>query len=132
MQGVKTYLDKLNYALSMTDTLIKFQGNRQIDSERQIEFRNEYTVAELFPNERPEEAIRRELGDLKVAEYIETVKDTKYRNRSDLWVFGKQINSKDVYIKFRVEIVERNHIFVMFFHFATRQFEKSDFRFSNS
>lgn len=52
--------------------------------------------------------------------------------RSAFWVFGKRYNTKEVYIKFRVEIVGRNNIFVMSFHFSTIPFEEVVFPFENS
>lgn len=64
--------------------------------------------------------------------YTLVQKDITYPNLSDFWVFGKQYNSKDVYIKIRVEIVGRNYIFVMSFHFSTIPFEKVVFPFANS
>jgi hypothetical protein len=131
-EEVETYLAKLKYALSLNSTLIVFQADRQVDLERPIEFRNSYTVAELFPDESPIEAIKCELGNLKVTEYMETVKDINFPKRADWWTFGKKYGSKDTYIKFRVEIVERNNVFIMSFHFSTRPFVKGDFPFSNS
>ena len=112
--------------------MINYQEERQIDLERSIQFSNSYTVAELFPDESPKYALKRELGNLKVTEYMETVKDIRFSKRADLWIFGKKFNSKDTYIKFRVEIVERNNIFIMSFHFSTRPFLKGDFPFLNS
>lgn len=129
---VEAYLAKLKYALMKEDTLIDFQENRRVDRERDPKYTNAYTMAKLFPDESPKEVLRRELQKLTVNEYIETVKDIRYPKLSYFWVFGKQYNSKDVYIKFRVEIVGRNHIFVMSFHFSTKPFEEVVFPFSNS
>lgn len=129
---VETYLARLKYALMQEDTIINFQEVRRVDSERDPCYTNSYTVAELFPDESPKEVLRRELKQLTVKEYIETVKDTWYLNLSDFWVFGKKYNSKDVYIKFRVEIVGRNHVFVMSFHFSTTPFVGGEFPFADS
>lgn len=129
-EEVETYLAKLKYALSLDNTLINFQGDRQIDIKRAIEFRNSYTISKLFPDESPKEAIKRELNNLKVNEYMETMKDIKFPKRSDLWTFGKKYNSKDTYIKFRVEIIERCNVFIMSFHLSDRPFENKNFPFS--
>lgn len=129
---VETYLAKLKYALAQKDTVINFQEERQIDKERDPKYTNTYTMAKLFPDESPKEVLRRELEKLTVEEYIETVKDRNFPNLSDFWVFGKKYNSEDVYIKFRVEIVGRNHLFVMSFHFSTIPFVEVVFPFANS
>ena len=126
---VETYLAKLKYALSLDNTIIEFQESRQADFARMIQHTNKYTIAELFPNESAKLVIKEELKKLKTTEYIETVKDTKFPKRSDFWIFGKVYNSKNVYIKFRVEIFERNRIFVLSFHFSEWPFEKKDFPF---
>ncbi|NLM20384.1 MAG: hypothetical protein GX207_01360 [Peptococcaceae bacterium] len=130
-EDVETYLSKLQYALQDDSTLIDFQEERFVDQHRQKECTNVYTVAALFPDESPKEAMRRELATLKVQDYIETVKDTRYPKRSELWVFGKRYMGKDVYIKFRVEIVQRNHMFILSFHFSTIPFSEMDFPFAN-
>lgn len=129
---IETYLARLKYALNQKDTMISFQESRRVDKERDPKYTNTYTMAELFPDESPKEVLSRELQQLSVDEYIETVKDTRYPKLSDFWVFGKIYDSKEVYIKFRVEIVGRNHVFVMSFHFSTIPFEKDMFPFANS
>ena len=118
---VETYLAKLKYALSLDNTIIEFQESRQADFARMIQHTNKYTIAKFV--------IKEELGKLETIEYIETAKDTKFPKRSDFWIFGKVYNSKNVYIKFRVEIFERNRIFVLSFHFSEWPFEKKDFPF---
>jgi hypothetical protein len=52
----------------------------------------------LFPDELPTEALRRELRNLKVTNYIQTVRDRKFPNLSEMRVFGKTYSKKDVYI----------------------------------
>lgn len=79
------------------------------------------------------EVLKRELGRLAVQDYIETVKDKRYPNRSEMRVFGKKYIYKDVYIKIRVELINvidaggDNYIFVMSFHFAEEEFVEGDF-----
>lgn len=124
---VETYLAKLKYALSLDNTIIEFQESRQVDFTRMIQYTNKYTIAELFPNESPKLVIKEELKKLKKAEYIETVKDTRFPKRSEFCIFGKVYDSKNVYIKFRVEIFERNRIFVLSFHFSEWPFKEEDF-----
>lgn len=127
---VEAYLDKLYYTLGQENTLITFQEVRKVDHERDIKYSNRYTIAKLFPDESPIGVMRRELQTLKISEYMETVKDLRFPKRSEMWVFGKQYNSKDVYIKIRVELLPRNTLFVMSFHFSTSIFVSGDFPYA--
>jgi len=100
---------------------------KQVEGNRAVKYTNKYTVAALFPHEPPTEALKRELSKLKVEEYLKTVVDRRFPKRAPFWVFGRKYSSEDVYIKLRVEIVDRNYIFVMSFHFSTVGFSASDF-----
>ena len=63
---------------------------------------------------------------MTVEEYMRTVKDLHFPQRSEMREFGKTYNGNDdVYIKIRVELFGQfgNPItFVMSFHFAERAF----------
>lgn len=130
---VQTYIDKLRYAIESGSATINFQRERQVDRNRNKEHTNRYTISKLFPDEDEVEVLKRELTKLTINEYIETVRDTRFPNKSEMRVFGKQYEDKDVYIKIRVELVSvahasgNNYIFVMSFHFSETEFEKSDF-----
>ena len=101
---------------------MSFQEVRLVDQNRNVRYTNRFTVADLFPNENPVDALKRELQTLTVEEYMQTVKDTRFPNRSEMREFGKVYNGKeDVYIKIRVELLSEygNHTaFVMSFHYA--------------
>ena len=104
---------------------IVFQVNRRVDQNRDYQFTNQYTISKLFPNEDPKEALKRELMQLTVENYMRTVKDIRFPNRSEMREFGKVYNKDDVYIKIRVEVLGaygNTHTFVMSFHFAERPF----------
>ena len=120
-QEVQNYIDKLRYALSC-GAKITFQRERLVDQERNERYTNRFTVSDLFPNENPVDALRRELQLLHVGEYIHTVKDLHFPKRSEMRVFGRRYHgSNDVYIKIRVELLSAmgNHTaFVMSFHYA--------------
>lgn len=126
---VSTYISRLVYALENNNAKVTFQEERQVDKNRPIHYTNKYTVAQLFPNEDPVEAIKRELKTLKVQEYIETVKDIRFPKKSEMRVFGRCYGDKEVYIKIRVELIQvsvsgvYNAIFVMLFHFSTVEFK---------
>ena len=57
---VKTYIQKLKFALDH-GARINFQVRRLVDKKREERYTNQYTVNALFPNENPEDALRREL-----------------------------------------------------------------------
>ena len=122
---VKAYLQNLRYALNH-GAKIEFQARRLVDENRAERYTNLYTVAALFPDEDPVDALRRELLTLSVEDYMQTVQDLRFPKRSEMRAFGKVYCGKgDVYIKIRVELLGeygRTTTFVMSFHFAERAF----------
>lgn len=122
---VKPYLQNLKYAIEH-GAQISFQVRRLVDEKRDKKHTNQYTVNALFPDENPLNALKRELKTLTVEEYMRTVEDLKFPNRSEMREFGKVYNGQgDVYIKIRVELLgEYGNIttFVMSFHFAEKAF----------
>ncbi len=127
---VKAYIQNLKFALN-NGAKIDFQAKRYIDENRNEKYTNQYTVAKLFPNENPKDALKRELLKLSVEDYMRTIKDIRFPKRSEMREFGKVYNgSDDVYIKIRVELLGmygNNTTFVMSFHFAERPFTKDKF-----
>ena len=93
-EEVRTYLSKLRYALNNGAT-IQVQLDRGVDRGRDPKYTNRSTLAYLFPNESPEVAVRRELQQLTVEEYLRTVKDLRFKNRSEMREFGKVYNGSD-------------------------------------
>lgn len=134
-EEVRTYLSKLRYALNNGAT-IQVQLDRGVDRGRDPKYTNRSTLAYLFPNESPEVAVRRELQQLTVEEYLRTVKDLRFKNRSEMREFGKVYNGSDeIYIKIRVELMDArgfgNHTtFVMSFHFAVKPFSQESFPYA--
>lgn len=119
---VNEYIAKMRYALD-NGAILNFQREREVDRNRPIQYTNAYTVADLFPDENPVIALRRELYALTVAEYLRTVTDSRYANRDEFWEFGRIYDKGDVYIKFRVTLLDpsvygRHLAFVMSFHYA--------------
>lgn len=127
---VHAYIQNLKYALEH-GAQISFQAHRLVDEQREERYTNLYTVATLFPDENPVDAIKRELKTLTVEEYMRTVRDIRFPNRSEMREFGKVYNgTDDVYIKIRVELLGLNGVsttFVMSFHFAETAFEPAMF-----
>lgn len=122
---VKAYIQNLKLALN-SGARLDFQVKRRVDDERDERFTNQYTVNTLFPNENPVDALKRELLSLSVVDYMQTVKDIRFPNRSEMREFGKVYNgTDDVYIKIRVELLGmygETTTFVMSFHFAEKAF----------
>lgn len=122
---VRAYLQDLKYALEH-GAKFTFQEERLVDQHRDQRYTNRFTVADLFPDENPVVALKRELQKLTVEEYMQTVKDLRFPKRSEMREFGKVYDGKgDVYIKIRVELLSEygNHAtFVMSFHYATIPF----------
>lgn len=122
---VSAYIQNLKYALK-NGAKINFQAKRVVDKNREERYTNQYTVQTLFPNENPVDAIKKELLALSVEDYIKTVRDTRFPQKSEMREFGKVYNGKDdVYIKIRVELIGiygHPTTFVMSFHFAERAF----------
>ena len=122
---IKAYIQNLKYAINK-GAKIDFQVERRVDAVREERYTNRYTVNKLFPDENPVDALKRELLALKVEDYMQTVKDYRFPNRSEMREFGKVYNgNEDVYIKIRVELLGQYGnatTFVMSFHFAEKAF----------
>ena len=122
---VKAYIQNLRFALN-SGARIDFQVHRRVDENREERFTNQYTISTLFPSENPLEVLRRELLTLTVEEYMCTVKDIRFPNRSEMREFSKVYNGNDdVYIKIRVELLGLyggTTTFIMSFHFAEKAF----------
>lgn len=122
---VKAYIQNLKFALN-NGAKINFQVRRLVDEKRDEKYSNQYTVNKLFPDENPEEALKRELLTLTVEDYMQTVKDYRFPKRSEMREFGKVYNgTEEVYIKIRVEVLGTygsTTTFVMSFHFAEKAF----------
>lgn len=75
--------------------------------------KNTETLLELNYNS---EDIKKELLNLKIQEYVESVLDTK--DGTTLNVFSKIIKSQQVYIKIKIRSKENKTVLCLSFHFA--------------
>ena len=126
---VKAYIQNLQYALN-NGAQVNFQVQRRVDEDRAEKYTNQYTVNALFPDENPVDALKRELLTLTVEDYLQTVKDLRFSNRSEMREFGKSYDGEDVYIKIRVELLGEygnTTTFIMSFHFAEKAFTQDMF-----
>ena len=62
---VDTYLAQLEYSLISQHAKLQFQEDRLVDRQRAERFTNRYTVGDLFPDDDPVDALKRELLVLK-------------------------------------------------------------------
>jgi len=62
--------------------------------------------------------VKNEILSLSENEYIETIRDDKGIMRSPFWVFGKDIENRDVYIKVKIRNKSTNKVFCVSFHYA--------------
>ena len=122
---IKAYIQDLKFALN-SGANIEFQVKRRVDDNRNEKYTNQYTVNTLFPDENPIDVLKRELLTLSVEDYMRTVKDLRFPNKSEMREFGKSYNNRDdIYIKIRVELLGRYGkptTFVMSFHFTEKVF----------
>ncbi len=131
--NVQTFTDRLRYAIRDGSAEVYLQKDRLIDRKRNKLYTNRHTLGALFPDEDETTVLQRELLTLSADNYIETLEDVRFKNRSPWWVFGKNYQGRDVYIKLRVELVSSDkskagtHIFVMSFHYSDRKFSDSSF-----
>lgn len=132
---VKAYIQDLKFAIN-NGAKIEFQARRRVDENREQKYTNQYTIAMLFPNENPVDALKRELLTLEVEDYMQTVKDLHFPKRSEMREFGKVYSGNaDVYIKIRVELLGRygqTTTFVMSFHFAEKAFTPEMFPYKKN
>ena len=127
---IKAYIQNLKYALENGGKIV-FQIRRYVDEKRDVKYTNQYTVNTLFPEESPEEVLKRELKTLSYRDYIRTVADTRFPQRSEMREFGKIYNgTQEVYIKIRVEVLGdfgTSTTYIMSFHFAEYPFKSEMF-----
>ena len=132
---VKAYIQDLKFAIN-NGAKIEFQARRRVDENRDQKYTNQYTIAMLFPNENPVDALKRELLTLEVEDYMQTVKDLRFPKRSEMREFGKVYSGNaDVYIKIRVELLGmygQTTTFVMSFHFAEKAFTPEMFPYKKN
>lgn len=110
LKGLKDLLGQDDFDINTDMILIrkKKQGKDQIYS-------TPYTMLDLDYD--IDDVIAR-LKELKLEEYSETKIDRNDVNPPLLFVFGKDINSKLVYVKLKIKGDQRKHILCVSFHYA--------------
>ncbi len=121
---VKSYLQNLRYALENVRRLIFRQAPDLSIIKEMKNIRTNIRLINIFPDENPVDALKKELKMLTVEEYMRTESDLKFPNRSEMRNLEKSIMVTTMYIiKIRVELLGmygNSTTFVMSFHFAER------------
>lgn len=123
IEKLKFFLKKLQHLLNDSNCQIDIQKLRR--GEDPLDPNN--TNNTMINLDYDSEDIREELLTLKVGDYIKTVKDRRYPNTSNYWIFSKNIDGRDVYIKFKIRSVNKIHL--MSFHYAIRQIEEKPYKY---
>lgn len=111
LEELKAFLKGNDFDIDHDLILIK---KKKVDEE---EYSTPYTLLDLDYNS--EDVVNR-LKELTVAEYSETKIDKDDLNPPLLFVFGKDINRRLVYVKLKIKKKEnlRKHILCVSFHYA--------------
>lgn len=110
---MKTLLEKDDFNIDTDFTLIR--KSKQGDSRR---FSTPYTLVDL---DYDTEDIVDRLKELTAEEYSETKIDKDDLDPPLLFVFGKNINNKLVYIKLKIKGDQQRHVLCVSFHYAKEQ-----------
>lgn len=113
MEQIQTMLQDDGFDVD-TD-LVLIRKKKKMEKEK---FSTPYTLLDLDYDVLD---IAERLKELKVEEYSETLFDKDDTNPPLLFVFGKNINSKQVYIKLKIKGNESKHILCVSFHYAEKE-----------
>lgn len=110
LEELKALLGKNDFDADTDMVLIrkKKQGKDQIYSTTYTMVDLDYDINDVIAR----------LKELKLEEYSETKIDKDDVNPPLLFVFGKDINSKLVYVKLKIKGDQRKHILCVSFHYA--------------
>lgn len=81
----------------------------------EVMFSTPYTIVDL---EYDNMDVVNRLRELTISDYSETLFDKDDENPPLLFVFGKDINGKEVYIKLKIKGVETKKVLCVSFHYA--------------
>ncbi|MBE5828195.1 MAG: hypothetical protein E7305_01900 [Butyrivibrio sp.] len=114
-KAVKAFLSKLNEILQSTDfdvgqDLIIIKSDKE-----EIEYSTNYTLVDL---EYDTSDIVERLKELTIADYSETLVDKDNDDPPLLFVFGKDINDRLVYIKLKIKDGNTKKVLCLSFHYA--------------
>ncbi len=116
---VESFLERLHNLLDEEDFNIDTDLNiiRKRKQGDDLKFSTPYTLLDL---EYDVEDVVNRLRELKVEEYSETKIDKNDLNPPLLFVFGKDINNRLIYIKLKIKD-QQKQILCVSFHYASRE-----------
>ena len=117
LSQLKTILQSPKFNLDTDlDILMKKKNEDPCDP-----FTTENTLSELAFDSID---VVRELLKIEICNYVETVTDNKNPSFPPFFVFRREINKKEVYIKVKIRDKLNNKVFCVSFHFARHPFQK--------
>ena len=93
--------------------------------DKEIEFSTEYCLSNLGFDI---EDVKKELKKLKISEYVECCKDERNRKSRNYYIFCKEYNKRQVYIKIKIQSYDNKIILCMSFHYAEYKITKFPFK----
>ena len=119
-KAVKAFLEELKEVLGAED--FNIDNNLLIikSSKDEIEYSTNYTMMDL---DYDSSDIVERLKELTVSEYSETLIDKDDDKPPLLFVFGKDINSKLIYIKLKIKGETTKRVLCLSFHYAKHDME---------
>lgn len=117
-KAVRTFLLKLNEILDSANfdvdqDLIIIKASRE-----EIEYSTNYTLVDLEYD--PSDVVER-LKELTISDYSETLVDNENEDPPLLFVFGKDINNRLVYIKLKIKGSDAKKVLCLSFHYAMHE-----------
>lgn len=119
-KAVKVFLEELKEILgaeefNIDDNLLIIKSSKD-----EIEYSTNYTMTDL---DYDSSDIVERLKELTVSEYSETLIDKDDDKPPLLFVFGKDINSKLIYIKLKIKGETKKKVLCLSFHYAKHDME---------
>ena len=111
LKNLNTILNDKNFSIDKNFIIIKTKKEKE-------QFSTTYTLADL---EYDTTDIVQRLKELTIREYSETLFDRDDDKPPLLFVFGKDINSRQVYIKIKIKGTENKYILCLSFHYAEKE-----------
>lgn len=115
LNELKSLLEKEGFDIDTDITLIRKKKKGEDEK-----FSTPYTMLDLDYD--TDDVVNR-LKELSVSEYSETKIDKDDLNPPLLFVFGKDINNKLVYVKLKIKGNQQNHVLCVSFHYAKEDME---------
>ncbi|MDD4525791.1 MAG: hypothetical protein PHX95_08105 [Lachnospiraceae bacterium] len=104
-------------SFDINENFVLIQSNKQYNKER---FSTPYTLIDLDYD--TSDVVDR-LKELSASEYSETLFDRDDFNPPLLFVFGKDINGKQIYIKLKIREIDAERVLCVSFHYAEHLME---------